>query len=146
MSSHESKIESLVNLALGTEREEEARTAALLAIRLAAKTGAVIRVRGGKKASAKADSPPAPEPRPRARRYRVDEDGDVRPDEDDPFDVKNEPPFTPPRKQGSDFTCRFADKPGSCKHCGGRWAAGEVVAQRAGERSTFHASCASQRR
>ena len=133
MASAEDKIRALIDRALGTDSEEEARTSALLAIKLAAKSGAVIRVR---KREEKKDEPSSakheasveceeesqiPQPKPGGRK-----------------------PVTSSR--AGDFVTVFASKPGACKHCGKRWEAGEVISQRPGERRAYHSGCAASRR
>ena len=152
----EEKIASLVERALGTDSEEEARESALIALRLAAKTGAVIRVKGGKTVEVE-ESPSGPQDPGADRRSSVPENF-------------VDPPFSPwdfvgahePRGSSTgngrrkttesgvrdprSFKNRFAEKAGSCKHCGRRWNAGEIIAQRDGERRAYHAGCAAQRR
>lgn len=150
MASSEERIAALVERALGTDSEEEARTSALIAIRLAAKTGAVIRVkrRGEKEekrkvhveaesTSTRAEPPDVPFEDFRDwvyESYRRQNGG-----------ARRDKPSASVRDPRS-FRNRFATSDGTCKHCGGTWHAGEVIAQREGEKRSYHAGCAAQRR
>ncbi len=129
MASAEEKIAALVRRALGTDSEEEARTSALLALKLAAKSGAVIRVTRAGEAEVEA-SRPSPRSREESKAKR------------------RGPAYRRQagEKQGASFKNFFADDEGECDHCGGTWEVGRMIARRDGDPGTYHAECAAQRR
>ena len=134
-SKDEERLQKLVERALGTDSIEEARTSALIALKLAAKTGLPI--------YAHLPAKPGEAPPKRRKRREPPQTPEPRPEPYYPW-TRGPAYERTARNPGSPFVNRFAQKPGKCEKCGGGFMVGEVVASRPGSTDSYHAGCASQ--
>jgi hypothetical protein len=126
----EEKLRKLVALALGSNQVEEARTAALLALKFAAKVGLAIEppiFPEEEKSRARKRTATGPKKSSHSNGSRERHD---REREEDVFW----------RNPGGAFVTVQATRPGTCKKCGRMWLAGEVISSR--DERTYHAGCA----